>query len=39
MLVIDNFLRYLKDYKNYSDLTIKSYGIDLREFSEYIKKI
>lgn len=38
MLVIDNFLRYLKDYKNYSDLTIKSYGIDLREFSEYIKK-
>lgn len=38
MLKIDEFLSYLSDNKNYSELTIKNYGIDLREFSLYIKK-
>ena len=38
MLKIDDFLKYLKDYKNYSDLTIKSYCVDLKEFSVYVNK-
>ena len=38
MSKIDEFLSYLSDNKNYSELTIKNYGIDLREFSLYIKK-
>lgn len=38
MSKINEFLSYLSDNKNYSELTIKNYGIDLREFSLYIKK-
>lgn len=38
MLEINKFLSYLKENRNYSDLTIKSYSIDLREFSDYINK-
>ena len=35
---IDSFLNYLKDERNYSAHTISSYGDDLRQFEEYVKK-
>lgn len=35
---IDKFLLYLKNEKNYSDLTILSYNEDLNEFSVFINK-
>ncbi len=38
MNYIDNFLNYLKDDKNYSDLTILDYSKDLAEFNEVVNK-
>lgn len=35
---ISEFLHYLKDIKNYSDLTIDSYSKDLEEFNYFINK-
>ncbi len=35
--MIESFLRYLRYERNYSERTIVSYGIDLREFEEYLK--
>lgn len=37
-LCINEFLKYLKDIKNYSDLTINSYSKDLKEFNYFINK-
>ena len=37
-LCINEFLKYLKDIKNYSDLTINSYSKDLEEFNYFINK-
>lgn len=38
MMYIDKFLKYIKDEKNYSDLTIKSYNDDLMEFYSFVNK-
>lgn len=38
MNYIDNFLNYLKDDKNYSDLTILDYSKDLAEFNDVVNK-
>jgi len=35
---IDSFLSYLKDERNASPLTIKSYKIDLRQLTEYLEE-
>lgn len=35
---IDSFLDYLRLERNYSERTVVSYGIDLREFEDYFKK-
>lgn len=35
---IDSFLEYLRLERNYSEKTVVSYGIDLREFEGYFKK-
>ena len=35
---ISKFLNYIKDDKNYSDLTVNSYSEDLNEFYKYVKK-
>ena len=35
---IDSFLEYLRLERNYSEKTVVSYGIDLREFEGYLKK-
>lgn len=34
--ILDDYLKYLKDMKNFSDTTIKSYEIDLRLFFKFI---
>jgi site-specific recombinase XerD len=34
---IENFLSYIKIQKNYSDLTVKAYSIDLGQFEEYLQ--
>lgn len=38
MLLTDSFLEYLKYERNYSDKTVVSYGTDLREFDEFLRK-
>ncbi len=38
-MLIDSFLDYLRLERNYSERTIVSYGIDLREFEGYLKEI
>lgn len=38
MKYIDAFLSYIKNEKNYSDLTVLNYKKDLEEFEEYTKK-
>ena len=35
---IESFLAYLRLERNYSEKTVVSYGIDLREFEGYFKK-
>lgn len=35
--MIESFLRYLQYERNYSERTVVSYGIDLREFEAYLK--
>ena len=35
---IESFLEYLRLERNYSEKTVVSYGIDLREFEDYFKK-
>ena len=37
-MLIESFLDYLRLERNYSEKTIVSYGIDLREFEGYLKK-
>ena len=37
-MLIESFLRYLRFERNYSEKTIVSYGIDLKEFGEFLKK-
>ena len=37
-MLIDSFLKYLRFERNYSEKTIISYGIDLREFERYLKE-
>ena len=37
-MLIDSFLDYLRLERNYSERTIVSYGIDLREFEDYLKE-
>lgn len=34
----ESFLKYLRYEKNYSELTVVNYGIDLTQFEEYFKK-
>ncbi len=34
---LNDYLEYLKFQKNYSDYTVKSYGIDIEEFLEYLE--
>lgn len=36
---IESFLEYLRLERNYSEKTVVSYGIDLREFEGYFKKV
>ena len=38
-MLIDSFLKYLCFERNYSEKTIISYGIDLREFERYLKEV
>ena len=38
-MLIDSFLDYLRLERNYSERTIVSYSIDLREFEGYLKEI
>ena len=38
-MLIDSFLKYLRFERNYSEKTIISYGIDLREFERYLKEV
>lgn len=35
-LIVDNFLEYLENIKNYSNLTINSYKKDILEFNNYV---
>ena len=35
----ESFLSYLRFERNYSDKTIRSYGIDLEKFEEYLKGV
>ena len=37
-MLIESFLKYLRFERNYSEKTIVSYGIDLKEFGEFLKK-
>lgn len=39
MLKVEDFLNYLRLERNYSKLTVKSYGEDLREFELFFKNI
>lgn len=39
MLKVEDFLNYLRLERNYSKLTVKSYGGDLREFELFFKNI
>ena len=34
--ILNNFLKYLKNAKNYSDHTVKSYEIDLLKFNNFL---
>lgn len=34
---LNDYLEYLKFQKNYSDYTVKSYGVDIEEFLEYLE--
>ena len=38
-MLIESFLNYLKLERNYSELTIISYGKDLEQFKAYLKKL
>jgi len=38
LLMIEKFLDYLKYNRNYSDETIRSYALDLRQFSDFLGK-
>lgn len=38
MLTIEGFLNYLRDERNYSPMTLQSYGEDLKEFELFFKK-
>ena len=38
-MLIETFLDYLRLERNYSERTIVSYGMDLREFGDYLKKV
>ena len=38
-MLIETFLDYLRLERNYSERTIVSYGTDLREFGDYLKKV
>ena len=33
---VAEFLRYLKNYRQYSPRTVRSYGIDLQQFQEFL---
>ena len=33
---VSEFLAYLKGYRHYSPWTVRAYGIDLREFREFL---
>lgn len=36
---VENFLSYLQDERNYSALTVQSYGTDLKEFEAFFKNL
>ena len=38
-MMTDSFLDYLRFERNYSEITIVSYGIDLAKFEEYFKGV
>lgn len=38
-MLVDSFLDYLRFEKNYSEKTIVSYGIDLSQFEDFVKKV
>ena len=38
-MMVKEFLNYLEAEKNYSSLTLKSYGEDLRAFESYFKTL
>lgn len=38
-MLIESFLNYLRLERNYSALTVNSYGIDLRQFEAYFKSV
>ena len=38
-MLIDSFLKYLRNERNYSERTITSYRIDLLQFGEFLKGI
>jgi site-specific recombinase XerD len=33
---VDEFRKYLRNYRQYSPWTIRSYGIDLQQFNEFL---
>jgi len=35
---VDLFTEYLRSYRGYSDLTVSSYGTDLRQFREFLQR-
>ena len=37
-MLIDAFLKYLRFERNYSEKTIVSYGIDLKEFGDFLRE-
>ena len=37
-MLIESFLNYLRLERNYSERTIRSYGIDLKEFQAFFKE-
>ena len=37
-MLIESFLNYLRLERNYSERTIRSYGIDLKEFQTFFKE-
>ena len=39
MMIVEEFLNYLRFERNYSQLTVQSYGEDLRDFESYFKNL